>query len=76
MPTSKARIRLMIYDGPRQPFSEKQSVLLRVLSASLRDSGGASLLRSVFRPVGGRRADDGDRRSGDSPRHAEGLPAF
>ena len=24
---------------------------LRVLSASLRDSGGASLLRSVFRPL-------------------------
>lgn len=30
MPTTKTRIRLMIYDGARRPFSEKQSVLLRV----------------------------------------------
>jgi len=32
------------------------------------------LLRSVFRPVGGRRTDDGDRASGYSPGNAEGLP--
>jgi hypothetical protein len=30
VPTDKAQIRLKIYDGARQPFSEKQSVLLRV----------------------------------------------
>jgi hypothetical protein len=30
MATTKARIRLMIYDGARQPFSERQSLLLRV----------------------------------------------
>jgi hypothetical protein len=30
MPADKAQIRLKIYDGARQPFTEKQSILLRV----------------------------------------------
>jgi hypothetical protein len=30
MATTKAHIRLMIYDGARQPFSERQSLLLRI----------------------------------------------
>jgi len=38
MAATKARIRLMIYDGARQPFSEKQSVLLRVHNGQTTDS--------------------------------------
>jgi len=38
MPTAKARIRLMIYDGARKPFSEKQSALLRVHNGQTTDS--------------------------------------
>src|SRR6266849_8241423 len=38
MPTTKARIRLMIYDGARKPFSEKQSVLLRIHNGQTTDS--------------------------------------
>jgi hypothetical protein len=30
MATTKARIRLMMYDGTRQPFSKRQSLLLRI----------------------------------------------
>ena len=38
MPPTKARVRLMIYDGARRPFSEKQSVLLRVHNGQTTDS--------------------------------------
>jgi hypothetical protein len=38
MAPTKARVRLMIYDGARQPFSEKQSVLLRVHNGQTTDS--------------------------------------
>jgi hypothetical protein len=38
MPSTKARIRLMIYDGARKPFSEKQSVLLRAHNGQTTDS--------------------------------------
>jgi hypothetical protein len=38
MATTKARIRLMIYDGARPPFSERQSVLLRVHNGQTTDS--------------------------------------
>src|SRR5712692_1814144 len=37
METTKAQIRLMIYDGARHPFSEKQSVLLRVHNGQTTD---------------------------------------
>ena len=38
MAQDKARIRLMIYDGARQPFSEKHDVLLRVHNGQTTDS--------------------------------------
>jgi hypothetical protein len=38
MAPTKARVRLMIYDGARRPFSEKQSVLLRVHNGQTTDS--------------------------------------
>ena len=38
MAPTKARVRLMIYDGARRPFSQKQSVLLRVHNGQTTDS--------------------------------------
>jgi hypothetical protein len=38
MPPTKARVRLMIYDGARRTFSEKQSVLLRVHNGQTTES--------------------------------------
>lgn len=38
MTADKAQIRLKIYDGARQPFTEKQSVLLRVHNGQTSES--------------------------------------
>jgi len=51
MADDKARIRLMIYDGARQPFSEKHDVLLRVHNGQTTDS--------VTKTLNMRAADEG-----------------
>jgi hypothetical protein len=38
MPATTARIRLMIYDGTRKPFSERQKLLLRIHNGNTIDS--------------------------------------